>query len=129
MFTLTTHPQVVEDIVECVPEKSVIGKQFRKEAKPIMEELVNLNPQGVRRLEEEIQNKGCVCMSVCLSVCSSSCLLLYPRRSYELSIDGNTYTLLPNMVSVKRYQKTVHGMLFHTSYQIRIENTMDRQWG
>ena len=31
-------------------------------------------------------------------------------RSYELTVEEKTYTLLPTMFQIKRYQKTVHGM-------------------
>ena len=50
--------QRVMDVVEVVPEKGVIGKQFKKEAKPLMEWLGALDHEGVERLEGELEKTG-----------------------------------------------------------------------
>lgn len=46
------------DVVECVPDKGVIGKQFRKEAKPILEWMSGLDESAVKEMEESFQTKG-----------------------------------------------------------------------
>ena len=46
------------DVVEVVPEKGVIGKQFRKEAKPIMEALASLNSSQAEDVAKETAEKG-----------------------------------------------------------------------
>lgn len=45
-------------MVEAVPDKTVIGKQFRKDAKPLMEHLSNLSRTDVEGLEGLLQDKG-----------------------------------------------------------------------
>ena len=50
------------DVVEVVPEKGVIGKQFRKEAKVIMEGLADLTSSQATAAEKEATEKGCVTM-------------------------------------------------------------------
>ena len=50
--------QKVVDVVECVPEKGVIGKQFRKDAKPIMDWLSGLDEKGVEEMERQMKSKG-----------------------------------------------------------------------
>lgn len=46
------------DVVEAIPDKGVIGKQFRKEAKPLLEWLGALDREGVERLEGELEKAG-----------------------------------------------------------------------
>ena len=43
-----------------VPEKGVIGKQFRKEAKPLIEWLTTLDNKGAEELEGELEKNGWV---------------------------------------------------------------------
>ncbi len=49
------------DVVECVPDKGVIGKQFRKEAKPILEWLAGLDSSATEEVEKGLQTSGYVC--------------------------------------------------------------------
>ena len=35
--------------------------------------------------------------------------LLCPCRSAEVCVGGKSFTLQPNMVTIKRYQKTIYG--------------------
>lgn len=53
-----TPVQHVVDVVEAIPDKGVIGKQFRKEAKPLLEWLGALDREGVERLEGELEKTG-----------------------------------------------------------------------
>lgn len=46
------------DVVEAIPDKGVIGKQFRKEAKPLLEWLGALDREGVERLEGGLEKTG-----------------------------------------------------------------------
>ena len=45
--------------MEVVPDKGIIGKQFRKDAKPIMERLAGLDSSQAELLEE-VSEKGWV---------------------------------------------------------------------
>ena len=74
------------DVVEVVPDKGLIGKQFRKDAKAITEYLTGLSGDAVKQVEQELAEKG----------------------SYTLQVEGNTFTLQPNMLTIKRYEKTIH---------------------
>ena len=46
--------------MEVVPDKGIIGKQFRKDAKPIMERLAGLDSSQAELLEKEVSEKGWV---------------------------------------------------------------------
>jgi glycyl-tRNA synthetase len=74
------------DVVEVAPEKGIVGKQFRKEAKVIMDGLSALSSSQAEAAEREATEKG----------------------SYELEVGDQKYTLQHNMFKIKRYQKTVH---------------------
>ena len=50
------------DVVEVVPEKGVIGKQFRKEAKAIMETLATFSTGQAETMETEAAERGLVMM-------------------------------------------------------------------
>ena len=74
------------DVVEAVANKGVVGKSFKKEAKEIMEALSKLEPSAVAEVEESLKNNG----------------------KYVLEIGANSYILTPDMLEVKRYQKTIY---------------------
>ncbi|KAL5007456.1 hypothetical protein ScPMuIL_016262 [Solemya velum] len=76
----------VVDIVECQPQKSILGKAFKQEAKVIMEHLSHMTEQEVTVLEEKLKTKSGV----------------------ELAVNGKTFSITPEMITVKKYQKTVH---------------------
>lgn len=46
------------DVVEVVPEKGVIGKQFRREGKAIMDQLASLSSSQAEEIEKETVEKG-----------------------------------------------------------------------
>ena len=50
--------QVSVDVVEIVPEKGVIGKKYRKEAKPLMEWLAMLTKTQIEDLEKNLTDNG-----------------------------------------------------------------------
>ena len=74
------------DFVEAVPNKAAVGKSFKKEAKEIMETLSKLEPAEIEAVESALKSKG----------------------EYQLEINGTQYRLTPEMLEVKRGQKTVH---------------------
>lgn len=79
------EPKVV-DVCEAAPNRGVIGKAFRKEAKAVLEALSALDKDGVDALEKSVET-----------------------GSYDLPLtDGSVVKITKDMVSVKRYQKTVH---------------------
>ena len=46
------------DVVEVVPDKGVIGKKYRKEAKPLMEWLATLTKTQIEDLEKNLVASG-----------------------------------------------------------------------
>lgn len=79
------EPKVV-DVCECVPNRGLIGKTFRKEAKQILEALQELQGKEMEDVE-----KGLV------------------EGMYELSLkDGGKCEIKKEMVEIKRYKKTIH---------------------
>lgn len=45
-------------MVEVVPDKGVIGKKYRKEAKPLLEWLGELPKTDIEQLERQLADKG-----------------------------------------------------------------------
>ena len=77
----------IEDVWEASPNRGLIGKSFRKEAKAVLDALSALDKNGVDALEKSVEITG----------------------SYDLSMaDGGTVKITKDMVAVKRYKKTVH---------------------
>lgn len=74
------------DVVECQPQKGVIGKAFRQDAKSVVEYLSALSNEEMINLDSSLKENGEVTISV---------------KEKEL-------TLTPDMINVKSYQKTVH---------------------
>ncbi|XP_063965067.1 glycine--tRNA ligase-like [Lytechinus pictus] len=100
-FDLTCHakhskvPMVAEkrlaepktiDVTEAAPVKSVMGKAFKKEAKVVMEHLTSLEPDQLTGLEKALTENG----------------------ETTVEVNGKSFKLTPDMIAVKRYQKTVH---------------------
>lgn len=77
---------ITEDVVEAVPNKAPIGKAFKKDAKLITDALAKLALSDLNELEGKLEN----------------------NETYELAVNDQKYTLSKEMVSVKKYQKTVH---------------------
>lgn len=53
-------------MVDCVPEKGVIGKTFRRDAKPLLDWLAQLDEKGAGHLERELQSNGWAVMTCCM---------------------------------------------------------------
>jgi len=75
------EPKTVE-VTEAVPNKQIIGKAFKKDAKEITELLAKMSLDGLKKMDEE----------------------LTANNSYNLS----NFTLNREMVSIKTSSKTVH---------------------
>ena len=74
------------DVTEMVPNKGVIGKAFKKEAKVITDNLGKMDASSIAEREAELAANG----------------------KFEMNVDDKTYTITKDMVTPKRYQKTVH---------------------
>lgn len=73
-------------IVEAVPNKAAIGKEFKKDAKIINDALATLEPAALEELENKLATEGI----------------------YNLETANGTFKLTPNLVSVKTSEKTLH---------------------
>lgn len=78
-------PKQIE-VVEAVANKGAIGKEFRKDAKVIIDTLAGMEPHDLETLQTELNANG----------------------EYVLSTSAGEFKLTPNLVSVKKTQKTVH---------------------
>ncbi|KAH9369689.1 hypothetical protein HPB48_007656 [Haemaphysalis longicornis] len=74
------------DVVEAIPNKAALGKQFKKDAKPVSDALAALTAEQVDKLEKDLNERG----------------------DSEVSVDGSDVKVTKDMVQIKRYQKTVH---------------------
>ncbi|KAL1491711.1 hypothetical protein ABEB36_012268 [Hypothenemus hampei] len=79
------QPKIV-DIVEATPNKAVLGKEFKKDAKYISETLANFTLEEIENLEKSLETNG----------------------NYELSAADRKFTLTKDHVTVKRCTETVH---------------------
>ncbi|XP_040074995.1 glycine--tRNA ligase [Ixodes scapularis] len=79
------QPKTV-DVVEAVASKPALGKQFKKEAKAVAEALEALTLKQLDELEKQLASQG----------------------KAEVLVGQNTVEVTGDMVTVKRYQKTVH---------------------
>lgn len=79
------QPKKVQ-VTEAVPNRSVIGKSFKKDAKIIIDYLAELNGDSLKLLEIELDNTG----------------------EYLLMIDRAEFKLTKEMVAVKTTEKTLH---------------------
>ncbi|XP_023223194.1 glycine--tRNA ligase-like [Centruroides sculpturatus] len=80
------EPKTVE-VVECQPQKNVIGKIFKREAKDVIEKLTSLDEEAIAKLNKELEGKG----------------------NYTLNVGDKEYTITPDMIAIKRFQKNIHG--------------------
>ncbi|XP_014206733.1 glycine--tRNA ligase [Copidosoma floridanum] len=80
-----SQPKTV-DICEAAPNRGIIGKTFRKEAKLVLDALAELEEKNLDILEKDLNDNG----------------------KYELKVSGASYEITKDMVAIKRYQKTVH---------------------
>lgn len=79
------EPRVI-DVVEAQPNKGALGKEFKKEAKQVMDALAALDKDAVESLAKQLAET---------SICT-------------VSVDGKDVKLTKDHVDVKKYQKTVH---------------------
>lgn len=82
---LLPEPKVV-DVTESIPEMSVIGKEFKKDAKLICNQLANLDINEIGVMEETLNTTG----------------------KYTVKVDDKEFELKKNMVRINRSVKTVH---------------------
>ncbi|KPI95383.1 Glycyl-tRNA synthetase [Papilio xuthus] len=73
-------------VVEAVSNKAAIGKEFKKDAKIINDTLATLEPAALEELENKLATQG----------------------HYDLVTPNGSFKLTPNLVSVKKSEKTVH---------------------
>ncbi|XP_052826299.1 glycine--tRNA ligase isoform X1 [Octopus bimaculoides] len=74
------------DVVECQPQKGVIGKVFRQNAKSICDHLTSMTSKDLLALDAGLKEKGEV----------------------PIQVKDEEYILKTEMVNIKSYQKTVH---------------------
>lgn len=80
-------PEPVEkDVVEAVPNKGVLGKQFRQDSKLVLEKLEALDTEELLALDKNLKADG----------------------KYTLNAGGKTFEVTPNMIEVKKYVKKFH---------------------
>jgi glycyl-tRNA synthetase len=81
---LETPKQV--DVVEVVPQKAIVGKAFKKEASGVILALSALDEEAIELMSKTLEETG----------------------KYVVTVEGKEYIVTPDMVQVKRYQKTLH---------------------
>jgi len=74
------------DVTECQPKKDLLGKQFKKESKAIIRYLEELDAKKSEELEVNLTNNGMI----------------------HIEVENRKFDITAEMVTVKRYQKTVH---------------------
>lgn len=79
------EPRTV-DVVECLPQKSVLGKIMKQDAKIVTDYLSSLDADAVEQLEKALAASG----------------------EAEIQVDSKTFAVTPDMVQIKRQQKTLH---------------------
>nr|CAD7193790.1 unnamed protein product [Timema douglasi] len=79
------EPKVIE-VTEAVPNKSVVGKAFKKDAKVVQDYLAALQKDVVVEIQKALKESG----------------------EYVATINDVNYKLTKDMLVVKNYQKTVH---------------------
>uniref|UniRef100_A0A915HY75 Glycine--tRNA ligase n=1 Tax=Romanomermis culicivorax TaxID=13658 RepID=A0A915HY75_ROMCU len=71
------------DIVECVPNKAALGKEFKKEASFVIGHLQAMDEKECEQLEKDLSKNGHI----------------------SLFLNGKDYKVTNHMLSIKRYQK------------------------
>lgn len=79
-----SEPKTIE-VVEVAPNMGVMGKTFKKDAKAVVQYLNELQPNQVEELENVLKS-----------------------GTYTFKLNEKDLALDNNMVSIKRYQKTIH---------------------
>uniref|UniRef100_A0A914DM22 Glycine--tRNA ligase n=1 Tax=Acrobeloides nanus TaxID=290746 RepID=A0A914DM22_9BILA len=80
-----SQPKIVQ-VTEAVPNKALIGKLFKSDGKQIMARLQELNKEEVEVLEKALKEKG----------------------TFDMAINDKIFELKPELLEIKRYEKTVH---------------------
>jgi len=80
-----SEPRTI-DVVEMVPNKGPLGKAFKKDAKAVTDALAGLDASAVGGHEAALTSEG----------------------KFSLKVGDSSFDITKDMVSVKRYQKTVH---------------------
>lgn len=78
-------PKNVE-VSEVVPNKPLIGKEFKKEAKALTEKLQRLSLSEIKDMEQVLEKNG----------------------DFEITVNDQNYKLTKDMISVRTSSKTVH---------------------
>merc|ERR1719244_2120669 len=76
---------VTKSVTQIVPNKGPIGKAFKKDAKVIMEQLANLSINEIEKIEEDLK-----------------------KGEAQISLDTTEVKLTPEMIAIKRFEKTEH---------------------
>ncbi|KJH52852.1 glycine--tRNA ligase [Dictyocaulus viviparus] len=79
------EPRMV-DVIEVLPNMTVLGKEFKKDAKKVQTTLAQMSEDEIGELEKDMVSTG----------------------SYKLEVDGDEFLLTSNMVNVKRSTKLMH---------------------
>ncbi|CAG2101863.1 unnamed protein product [Medioppia subpectinata] len=79
------EPQQIE-VHECVPQKPLIGKAFKTDAKIITDTLKDLESDEILKYESDLEKSG----------------------QFVLNIEGKEFPITKDMVTIRRLQKTVH---------------------
>jgi len=82
----TLSSPITKDLVECVPEKGLMGKAFKGAAKGVMEHLSKLSSEEVLALEEKMNSEG----------------------SAQIEVNGSSCEIKKEMIKIKKHQKTFH---------------------
>ncbi|KAE9416894.1 hypothetical protein Angca_009066 [Angiostrongylus cantonensis] len=80
-----SEPRAI-DIVEALANMTILGKEFKKDAKKVQIALAQMSEDEVKNLEKQMASAG----------------------SYKLNVDGEGFLLTSEMVNVRRSTKTVH---------------------
>ncbi|XP_053203910.1 glycine--tRNA ligase-like [Panonychus citri] len=80
-----TEPMTV-DVVECVPNRAMIGKNYKADAKILLDGLSSLSIDDVNNLEKKIGS----------------------GENYQLALGEKSFDISKEMVTVRRYAKKVH---------------------
>jgi len=81
--TLKTPKEV--EVIECVPDRSVLGRLFKANAKPVIDLLSSAKKSDLERWEKELES-GMI----------------------RLTVDDKCIDITPDMVSIKRERKTIY---------------------
>eukprot|EP00002_Diphylleia_rotans_P020565 TRINITY_DN398_c0_g1_i2.p1 TRINITY_DN398_c0_g1~~TRINITY_DN398_c0_g1_i2.p1 ORF type:complete len:677 (-),score=166.86 TRINITY_DN398_c0_g1_i2:340-2370(-) len=81
----------IQDVLEAIPNKPLLGKSYGKESKALFDYLPTLENDAAEQLEKDIAANG----------------------SASVTVGAQTFNLTKDMISFKRVQKKVHGYNFY----------------